>query len=223
MTVGEIVKAVRWCYDEEQIDSADFRNASANDTTLMNNIIKSKIGDAMRWVCLYAPAELLGDSDTYGSTGIMVDATMTPTSISGTSGGKFTMPSDFIKLVRVRVNGWHKAVKTPIAEDSEEYLWLYDENGARATLDRPIAALIEKADKEIEVWPTGSSASVTYIANPDTSVSSSSSDSTTVAIPPKVKTAFVYYLAFLVLSAYEDTRAARMLDIAKMNIGKVSE
>ena len=39
-------------------------------------------------------------------------------------------------------------------------------------------------------------------------------------IPPRVKTAFIYYLAFLVLSAYEDSRAKNMFEIAKMNIGK---
>ena len=220
MTVGDIIKAVRWCYDEEQMNGADFSNASADDNTYMNKIIKSKIGDAVRWVCLYSPAELLGGTDSGSSTGIMVDSTMTPTAISGRDGGKLTMPADFIKLVRVRVDGWHRAVAVPISEASEEYLWLYDENGAKATADRPMAAMIEKATKEIEVWPTGTSASLTYIANPNISITADSSDSTNLALPPKAKTAFIYYLAFLTLSAYEDSRATRMLEIAQMNIGK---
>lgn len=221
MTVGEIIKAVRWCYDEEQIDSADFRNASANDNTYMDNIIKSKIGDAVRWICLYCPAELLGGTDSVGTaTGIMADATMTPVAISDTNGGTLTMPADFIKLVRVRVTGWHRAIMSPVAEDSPEYLQFRDEFGAKAVADRPMAAMIEKAAKQVEVWPTGTSAEVTYIADPSVSVASSAAASTNIALPPRSKTAFIYYLAFLTLSAYEDSRAARMLEIAKMNTGR---
>lgn len=220
MTVGDIIKAVRLCFDEEQIDSADFRNASANDNTMMDNIIKSKIGDAVRWISLYCPAELLGGSDSSGATGIMADATMTPTAISGTNGGTLTMPTDFIKLVRVRVAGWHRAIKVPVSEDSPEYLQFRDEFGAKAVADRPMAALIEKTTTQIEVWPTGTSAEVTYIADPTVSISTSSSASTNVALPPRAKSAFIYYLAFLTLAAYEDSRAKTMLEIAKMNTGR---
>lgn len=220
MTVEQIIKAVRWCYDEEAQNLSNIQQAQAGDSTLMDNIIKAKIPDAVRWICLYAPTELLGGSDEQDfPTGILVDKTGSPTSISGTTGGKLTMPPDYIRLVRVRVNGWHRAVKNPISEDSDEYLQLRDENGATATADRPQAAIIDKATKEIEVWPTGASAEYTYVASlNDEDITKDGG--TTVAIPPRAKTAFIYYLAFLVLSAYEDSRAARMLDIAKMNIGK---
>lgn len=221
MTVEEIIKAVRWCFDEEQMDSADFRNASSNDNTRMDNIIKSKIGDAVRWICLYCPAELLGGSDTSNvATGIMADISLTPVAISGTNGGTVAMPADFIKLVRVRVKGWHRAINTPVAEDSDEYLQFRDEFGAKAVADRPMAAMIEKANKAVEVWPTGEVAEVTYIAEPSVNVSSSSSGSTNVALPPRSKTAFIYYLAYLTLSAYDDSRAKNMLEIAKMNTGR---
>ena len=131
------------------------------------------------------------------------------------------MPDDFIRLVRVRASGWHRAVREPLAEDSDEYLQLYDSNGAKATEDRPQAAYIEKATKQIEVWPKGSdNANYTYIAQPDIKDDDVSEDDDVVALPPRAKTAFIYYLAFLVLSAYEDSRAARMLEIAQMNTGR---
>lgn len=236
MTVGDIIKAVRWCYDEEQLNSAGFGNASANDNTLMDNIIKSKIGDAVRWICLYCAPELLGGSDTKKTvggveedvpTGILVDKTPTVVAIGSTTGGKFTLESDFIRLARVRVDGWHRAVINPIKEDSDEYLQLHDTNGAAATADRPQAAIIDKATKELEVWPRGASAEYTYVAAAEPvgldnngNVPSQESDITQYALPPRAKNAFIYYLAFLVLSAYEDSRAARMLEIAKMNTGR---
>lgn len=221
MTVKEIIEAVRYCYDEQAFDGADFNNASANDNIYMDNIIKAKIGDAVRWICLYAPVELLGDSDTEDNpTGILVDKEGVPTDIDGTDGGFITMPEDFIKLARVRVKGWHRAVKTPLEEDSDEYLQLYDDNGAKATADRPQAALIEKSQRVIEVWPTGEKVEYTYVAETKVDVSQSATEDTKVPLPPRVKTAFIYYLSFLTLSAYEDSRAVRMLEIAKMNIGK---
>ena len=242
MTVKQIIKAVRWCIDEEAVNMANLADASAydfedgahTDEGLMNNIIKSKIGDALRWICLYAPADLLGGTDEYVSgtttpiaTGILVDmpttGTLAPTPIVGTQAGKLVMPSDFVKLARVRVAGWHRAVKNLLSEDSDEYLQLYDTNGATATEDRPQAALIEKSAREIEVWPTGTSAEYTYVANIDAEdvIKEREEGGTTiayVALPPRVKTSFVYYLAYLLLSAYGDARAERMLQIAMQNL-----
>lgn len=224
MTVENIIKAVRWCFDEENSNPSSLADSTVlgSDSALMNNIIKSKIGDALRWVCLYAPAELLGGSDETGTaTGILVDVSSpTVTAVYDGKAGKITLDEDFIKLARVRVDGWHRAVKVPLEEDSDEYLQLLDTNGATATIDRPQAAIIDKATKELEVWPwaTGQSVSLTYVADVDTDIDSSSSSSATVAIPPRTKSAFIYYIAFLTLSAYEDSRSVRMLEIARMNL-----
>lgn len=226
MTVGGIIEAVRLCIDEQALNGSnlDLNDTGASDNELMDNIIRGKIGDALRWVCLYGPADLLNGSDeTEGgslvSTGILIDVTGAPTSISGTTGGKIIMPTNFLKLARIRVNGWHRAIQIPIAEDSEEYIQLYDSNGAAATVERPQAAFINKATKEIEVWPTGTSVEYTYVANVNNTAIESDTDGTTVvALPPAVKTSFIYYLAFLLLSAYNDPRSVRMLEIAKMNL-----
>lgn len=225
MTVGGIIEAVRLCIDEQALNGSNLDyDTGASDNELMDNIIRGKIGDALRWVCLYGPADLLNGSDeTEGgslvSTGILIDVTGAPTSISGTTGGKVVMPTNFLKLARIRVNGWHRAIQIPIAEDSEEYIQLYDSNGAAATVERPQAAFINKATKEIEVWPTGTSVEYTYVANVNNTAIESDTDGTTVvALPPAVKTSFIYYLAFLLLSAYNDPRSVRMLEIAKMNL-----
>ena len=242
MTVSEIIKSVRWCIDEEAVNASeladtsayDFEGGSHSDNGLMNNIITDKIGDALRWVCLFGPATLLDGSDETkeekGKTvvidpGVMKDVTATPTAITGKNAGRITMPTDFIKLARIRVNGWHRAIKVPISEDSEEYLQLYDVNGATATADRPQAAVIDKTVKEIEVWPwtaTDGQVEYTYVAATDGKGFETTKEGVTethYALPPKARTAFIYYLAFLVLSAYGDARAKNMLDIAKMNLG----
>lgn len=239
MSIDAIIKAVRWCIDEEaatnatgdngtfdgtfddSFQAASFYDTLVSDNILMNNIIKSKIGDALRWICIYAPAELLTGNDGSDTTGILVDvnnATTTAITTGGqTIGGYIQVPNEFIKIVRVRGNGWHRAVKELISEDSEEYLQLYDENGAKATADRPQAAIIERAQKRIEVYPNGN---VDYTYVKDVTVGQDYTASATPLVPDKAKTSFIYYLAFLLLSAYGDERAVRMLEIAKMNLGK---
>ena len=221
MTVQEIYEAVRWCYDEEVQNDTYFVNASSGDMALMNNIIKAKIGDALRWVCLYAPAEQLsgGGSSGTGNINIIVDEAQqdVPTN------GKISLGANFIRLIRVRCSNWHRAVMgdSLFKEDSEDYLQLMDTNGAEATDDRPQAALIETATKSVEVWPhvTGAKYDLTKLVMPSQADLSSITDATDIAVPPLLQTSFLYYLAFLVLSAYGDARAARMLEIAKMNLG----
>lgn len=244
MTVANIIKAVRWCIDEEAVNAASLDGASAydfdggthTDIGLMNNIIRNKIPDALRWVCLYAPANMLGGTDETGqATGILVDAELSDQVttdngvelINATYCMKLKMPSNFIKLVRVRVEGWHKAIKETISEDSEEYLQLFDENGATATEDRPVAVLVEKEQSVIELWPDITAGTfyveVTFATAKVDNVIYTDNNTEKVAVPPQVKTAFIYYLAFLLLSAYDDSRSVRMMEIARMNLGLTTD
>lgn len=237
MKVEDIVKSVRLCIDEEADNGSSLADAGLNDESKMDSIIKDKIGDALRWVCLFAPADMLGGSDevetgttTEVPTGVLVDVTSDDTGfdidqIDDYDAGVITLDSNFIKLARVRVEGWHRAVRVPISEDSDEYLQLYDSNGATATADRPQAALIEKSQRQLEVWPWEDTKSVclTYVANCEpkaiTTGSGTSLEITAYALPPRARTAIIYYLAFLLCSAYGDARAARMLEIARMSLG----
>ena len=227
MTVQDICQAVRWCYDEEALNETALTSSSGgteqlltDDNTLMNNIIKAKIGDALRWVCLYAPAEMLSGGDDEADVDVTVledDEGNVP------ADGRISLGTGFLRLVRVRCTGWHRAIshESLLKEDYEEYMQLMDTNGATATVDRPQAALIEKKVKDVEVWPhaTGSTYELTKIVMPSIDDLSSLDDDSTIGVPQLLKPSFIYYIAFLVLSAYEDSRAPRMLEIAKMNIG----
>ncbi len=228
MTIENIISSVRLCIDEKKGSSTEA--FVTEDYTDMDDIIKDKIGDAIRWLCLYGPAEMLGGSDETDTPvditpGVMKDWTPSSVTAIAEGGGRVVLPSDYIKLARVRVSGWSRAIKVPISEDSDEYLQLYDTSGAAATADRPQAAIIDKAAKELEVWPwsNGNTIYITYVFDTEGEVYEVTSGNDTiqkVSIPPKTKTAFIYYIAFLLLSAYGDERATRMLEIAKMNIGK---
>ena len=59
MTTTQICEQVRWCIDEEATNDTNLSGASSGDCTYMDNIIVNKIPAALRWVCLYAPADQL--------------------------------------------------------------------------------------------------------------------------------------------------------------------
>lgn len=237
MTVQDIYKRVRLCFDEEALNVAGFDDASSydfdgmtTDNGLMNHIIKDKIGDALRWICLYAPAEQLsggsdGDNGENGSDGaidiVVDDKGSVPLN------GMIPLGKNFIRLIRIRCNGWHRAVmgESLLREDDDKYLQLDDEYGAEATENRPQAALIETAEKKVQVFPhdDGMTYELTKLVMPSSDDFRNLTDGTTVNIPPLLETSFVYYLAFLTLSAYEDSRSQRMLDIAKMSLGQTED
>jgi hypothetical protein len=228
MTVGEIIKSVRWCIDEEAVNMAEIADVSAydfeggihTDIGLMNNIIRHKIPDALRWVCLYAPAEQLsgGSGSQQGSIDVIhEDATLTA------EGNVLTPSKTLVRVIRVKGTGWHRAIlgDSLIKEDSDEYLQVHDTNGAEATIDRPQAALVNTKEKKVEVWPGNGTFLLTYITTlSSTDIQNLDNDDTPVGVPVQVETSFIYYLAYLLLTAYGDTRAKSMFDVAMLNLGR---
>ena len=222
LTVAEIIQQVRWCIDEEVVDISAMAGVDENDDAYMDNIIKAKIFDALRWCAQNAPFDMLGND----GIGVAADKkflrTVTQTVSSGTP-TVITLQEGFTRLVRVRLAEWKKAVSVPIEEDSDKYLELSDET-ARATNDRPVAALIRTDPMKLELWPGGvaeSTVEYSYICIPTYSSETVSAESQ-IYIPDKLRSAYLYYIAFLLMSAYGDSKATVMLSIAKMNLGMTS-
>lgn len=235
MTVGDIIKAVRWCIDEEALNVAgiadvsayDFDSGTHTDLGLMNNIIRYKIPAALRWVCLYAPAEQLSGVASGGSGSTTIDIIQEDASLSATN-NVLTPTKTLIRVIRVKGTGWHRAIlgDSLIKEDSDEYLAANDTSGAQATKDRPQAALVNTKTKKVEVFPaeSGDTFSLTYITTiPASDISNLNTDSTEIGVPAQVETSFIYYLAFLLLTAYGDARAKAMYDVATLNLGKTED
>lgn len=214
MSIEEIIKAVRWCIDEESNNTSEITDEK--DDLYMDNIIKSKINDALHWVAITAASSpVLSDSKK-------VDATTTSTikveSFDETRGiGAITMPSDteVINISRVRGEGWFKAV-TPVEDTDDEALMMYDDT-AKGTADRPLATIMRENPICILLQPIPDKAVISFVGVPKNV--SITSDATDVAIPDKLSNAFIYYLAFLLLSAYDDTKANQMYTIALQQLG----
>jgi hypothetical protein len=233
MTVGNIIKAVRWCIDEEAVNAANIEDVSAydfdggthTDLGLMNNIIRNKIPAALRWVCLYAPAEQLSGVSGSGSGSLNTIDIIHEESLTATN-NVLTPTKTLVRVVRLKGTGWHRAIlgDSLIKEDSEEYLQVHDTNGAEATVDRPQASLMNTKTKKVEVWPGTGTFTITYIKALSTSdLGNLNNDSTEVGVPAQVETSFIYYLAYLLLTAYGDARAKGMYDVATLNLGRTED
>lgn len=214
MSIEEIIKAVRWCIDEESNNTSEI--ADEKDDLYMDNIIKSKINDALHWIAITAASSpVLSDSEKVGTT---TSSTIKVESFDDTRGiGVITMPSDteVINISRVRGNGWFKAV-TPVEDTDDEALMMYDDT-AKGTADRPLAAIMRENPICILLQPMPDKAVISFVGVPKNV--SIASDATNVAIPDKLKNAFIYYIAFLLLSAYDDTKASQMYTIALQQLG----
>ena len=213
MKVEDIIKAVRWCIDEESNNFSSITDEK--DDLYMDNIIKSKIHDALHWIAITAAsssvfAESKKTSDTSSKISVKdYDATKNI--------GIITMDAntEIIAISRVRGKEWYKAV-IPVEDTDNEAYMMFDES-AMGTADRPQAVIMRENPIKILLQPKPTEAVVSFVGVPkNVDVSSETTD---VAITDKLKNAFIYYLAFLLLSAYNDNKATHMYTIALQQLG----
>lgn len=213
MKVEDIIKQVRWCIDEESNNTSSITDEK--DDLYMDNIIKSKINDALHWIAITAAsssvfAESKKTSDTSSKISVKdYDATKNI--------GIITMDgnTEIISISRVRGNDWFKAV-IPVEDTDNEAYMMFDES-AMGTADRPQAVIMRENPISILLQPKPTEAVVSFVGVPkNVDVSSETTD---VAITDKLKNAFIYYLAFLLLSAYNDNKATHMYTIALQQLG----
>lgn len=225
MKVDEIIKQVRWCIDEETSGTSYITDDK--DDMYMENIIRAKIPDALHWIAITASASSVLSSSSSTQKNASSDvasttATMTVTSFDGHEDiGVITMPSSVsvFNINRVRGKGWHKAV-IPVEDTSDEALMMFDDT-SKGTVDRPQAAIMRVKPLQVLVQPMPSDGtiSVSYVGVPTNVTNGSGEEDDSVEISDNFRGAFIYYLAFLLLSAYDDSKANQMYSIALQQLG----
>lgn len=225
MKVDEIIKQVRWCIDEETSGTSYITDDK--DDVYMENIIRAKIPDALHWIAITASASSVLSSSSSTQKNASSDvasttATMTVTSFDGHEDiGVITMPSSVsvFNINRVRGKGWHKAV-IPVEDTSDEALMMFDDT-SKGTVDRPQAAIMRVKPLKVLVQPMPSDGtiSVSYVGVPTDITKGSGEEGDSVEISDNFRGAFIYYIAFLLLSAYDDSKANQMYSIALQQLG----
>lgn len=225
MTVDEIIKQVRFCIDEESNNTSSLADViDEKDDSYMDNIIKAKIPDALHWIAVTATssAVLSNSKETSKKADSSNPSTSTDMEVKEFEGsdtiGIVEMPSNIsvFNINRVRATGWHKAV-VPVEDTSDDALLMFDET-AMGTIDRPQAAIMRTTPLKLLVQPKAETVTVSYVGVP-TGTSKDTDEKESVDISDKFKSSFIYYLAFLLLSAYDDSKANQMYNIALQMLG----
>lgn len=214
MSIDSIIKSVRWCIDEESNNNSSLKDATDDkDDTYMDNIIKDKINDALHWLCVTA------SSSAGLAEGITIPTETKEMEIKVYDEewkiGVITLPTniDVFNIARIRVDGWYKAV-VPTEDTDDEALYMWD-LCSTGTKDRPQAAVMRETPLKVLVQPMGEKASISYVG-----VQKSISDTdTSVDVPDMLKNSFIYYIAYLLLTAFNDSNAAAMYNIALQQLG----
>lgn len=225
MKVDEIIKQVRWCIDEETSGTSYITDDK--DDVYMENIIRAKIPDALHWIAITASASSVLSSSSSTQKNASSDVASTTTTMTVTSFddnediGVITMPSSVsvFNINRVRGKGWHKAV-VPVEDTSDEALMMFDET-SKGTIDRPQAAIMRVKPLRVLVQPMPSdgTVSVSYVGVPTDITKGGGEEGDSVEISDNFRGAFIYYIAFLLLSAYDDSKANQMYSIALQQLG----
>ena len=209
MTVDEIIKQVRLCIDEESNNSSSI--SDEKDDEYMDHIIQSRIPDALHWIATTATSS----SAMSSSTSLTVSDFEDSADI-----GIITMPANVtvFNINRVRAKGWHKAV-VPIEDTDMEEAEMFNDQ-AKGTVENPMAAIMRVTPLQllIQPRPTEREVTVSYVGVPN-DITTTEDGSQSVEISDTFKSSFIYYLAYLLLSAYEDTKATLMYSIALQQLG----
>lgn len=197
--VSDLVKKIKVVLDRNQETAALLPTDS--DTLSQGEIIKSKIVDAARLVMENCPAEKLD-----GSKPEDVDASWMED--HGAYVGTLSLPSDFLRLLSVKVEEWRRPGRI-ITENDDEYALQGSKYGVRGNPERPIAAIVHsEGGRYVELYTSNKDdvgVDFTYVVEP--SIKSKDSKEI-IELPKGLKDAIVYMAAYLTCITMGDTETA---------------
>ncbi len=224
--VSDIVKAVRITMDENK-ESESLISDGDVDTLLLDEIIESKIGQAIRIVLASAPLGMLSDCGTQlpdvdTEDIVWRDGTMYV--------GWLKLPSDFLRLVIFEMDDWERPVFEAITPESPIYNQMYSRyKGIRGTPQRPIVAIVNRlftnndgntsACRVLEFYTCKSQGAAVeqalYIAKPSVSDDEDGDDS--YDIPEQCYDSVIYQIAALTYyTLNENTKAQTMAELSTL-------
>lgn len=135
----DIVRDVRVCMDENP-SSSTLSALGDVDTLSTDEIIRSKILEAVRRVHLSAPAHLLECGHNFGDAIYWGEM----------ESGWVLLPGDFMRLVVFEMDDWDRAVYHAIGTDDPEYAKQRSRiKGVRGTAERPVCAIAVRPEGKV--------------------------------------------------------------------------
>lgn len=215
VSIENIKREVRVALDRNNV-STQLSSIGDVDTLTVEEIIESKIEQAVREVLMTSAHHLLGEGSPIFADG---DIQISWDSQEGYGSGSIILPDDFLRLVVFRMTDWSMPVFNAITIDNPLYSVQKSRfSGVRGNPQKPICAVVNSASGlKLEFYSCSAGTGTTvsdarYIPLPKIKDGS-------IDIPSKLLTACVYKIAYLVAITLADSDRAQVLDaLYKTNI-----
>lgn len=203
--ITEIARDVRVALDQNNT-SEQLLAVGDIDTLSLDEIIISKLEEAVRRVETAAPVYLLEEGHEFG------DAIY-----RGTLGsGWILLPDDFMRLISFRMSDWERTVYTAISVDDPLYAKQSSRfKGIRGNVQKPVCAIVNRPEgKALEYYSCNSDdayvAQALYLPYPHIDEDGG------IDICERCYRGVVYMAASLVLTTYgEGEKASRLAELSK--------
>lgn len=158
--LDNIEKDVRICLDQNA-DVSSLLGDGDEDTLRLNDVIRSKVPEAVERVHLSAPCHLLEQGHDFSQVSVWNNVSqeyeLQDNSICWTPGdtcGYILLPDDFMRLVAFRMSDWERAVYTAITPSDTLYIKQRSRvRGIRGTSQRPVVAVcVHPAGRVLEFY-----------------------------------------------------------------------
>lgn len=137
--IHQVMRDVRVCVDENVTGDELLREGDV-DTLALDDIIRSKIPDAVTRVHGVAPTHLLEEGHNFGDSLGWGDL----------ESGWILLPDDFMRLVVFKMSDWERAVYHAISEEDPKYaLQRQRIKALRGTAQKPVCAIVSRPEGRV--------------------------------------------------------------------------
>lgn len=207
--LAEIARDVRIAIDQN-MTSEQLLATDDIETLALNDIIRSKIVEAVRRVELAAPAHLLEEGHDF-SSGIYWN---------GDGSGWVLLPDDFMRLIAFRMSDWERTVYEAISVDDPLYAKQSSRyKGIRGNVQKPVCAIVNRAEgKALEFYACKDNTAMIVRAGYLPYPSIDANDG--IDISQRCYEAVIYTIAALVAATYGDSeKTTNLNELSKTLIG----
>lgn len=192
--VSDLVKEVKVLLDRNQ-ESAGLLAPYDSDTLSQAELIESKIVDAARIIL----------SDSPEVEGTSCKNAVTWTDSNGYYVGKMVLPTDMLRILSVKAEGWNRPAEI-ISESDDAYKYQNCKYGVRGNPERPIAAIVHTANgKSIELYTSKKQdATLAFIYVQVPSITTEQK----ISLPSVLKDSILYMAGYLTCISLGDTDTA---------------
>ena len=201
----EIARDVRIAIDQN-MTSEQLLATDDIETLSLEDIIRSKIVEAVRRVETAAPVHFLEEGHDFGDAVYWGDL----------ESGWVLLPDDFMRLIAFRMSDWERTVYAAISVDDPLYAKQSSRyKGIRGNVQKPVCAVVNRDEgKALEFYSCNSEdafvSRASYLPYPHID------EDDGIDISERCYTAVVYTVAALVLTTYgEADKASALTELAK--------